>query len=325
MREAALATAEPGEVHLDRPPAKHGYNRAWLGVFSSGGPKVAYTRTRFGGLPAIPIILGIVAFSAIGLLAARSLEDRLLEFLLLAATGLAGIYGVSNLGRLRSERRDGLSKGSISVEDALLSLTNIAESRDRELSGHSERVARNSVAIGRVLGLAEPELERLFWVGMLHDVGKIGIPESILLKPGPLTEAEQSIVRKHATYGAEIVSPFCAGNSLIVEGIRHHHERWDGRGYPDRLSGTLIPQFARIVAVADVFEALTSVRSYRGPLTVAQAAVYVETESGSHFDPEVVKGFVAVAQAGAILVHSQVPSCDPGNEAFTATEMIAKT
>lgn len=249
----------------------------------------------------IPELIGVLAIIGIVAVAATVLGDRLLPFGVLAIAGLVGIFALDVRDR-RRQLDSPLSLVPVSLNSALHSLALIAESRDRELSGHSERVAKNAVAIGREMGVDKSQLEELWWAGLLHDVGKIGLPESILQKPGPLSEAEKNEVRKHPEYGAEIVSPFCVGHPSITDGIRFHHERWDGLGYPSGLGKNQIPLFARIVAVADVFEALTSQRPYRAALTLEQAAIYIRRESGAHFAPDVVRAFDTLYRSDALLV-----------------------
>lgn len=198
-----------------------------------------------------------------------------------------------------------LEAKSVSVPSALLSLVQISEARDKELAGHSMRVAQNAVSIARELNLKEVQLEEAWWAGLLHDVGKMGVAESILNKAGALTEHEMVEVRRHPSYGADIAAPFCGGNTAIPDAIRHHHERWDGHGYPSGLSGSQIPILARILAVADVFEALTSDRPYRKALSLHQAAHYIDRESGYHFDPLVVQAFSRLYKEGKLETSEQ--------------------
>ena len=268
-----------------------------------GLPLARRTLTLAGSLAGIrgkaPLAFGLLTFLLIGFVAVGFLEGQRLTFAVLASTGLALIRFVCGSGIRTKLMRDERAQ----VADALRRLTDIAHLSDQELSGHGERVAINAVAIGRALGVTSTDLEALFWIGLLHDVGKLGIPSTILAKPGPLTESEQTVMRTHTQLGADIVTSFGLRDSAIVDGIAYHHERWDGRGYPSRLQGTEIPLSARIVAVADVFEAITSLRPYRYPLSVAQAMVYVESESGGHFDPDVVRAFVSTAREEQLLVH----------------------
>jgi len=169
-------------------------------------------------------------------------------------------------------------------------LASAVEARDAYTGRHAERVAAYGLALADVYGLRlsdQPEIEFGF---LLHDVGKVAVPDAILFKPGPLTSAERLIMQQHPVTGWEIVRDIeflGAGRDVI----RHHHERWDGTGYPDGLSGDAIPLSARIFAVADTLDALTTNRPYRQASTIAQARVIIVQGGGTHFDPDVVEVF----------------------------------
>jgi len=169
-------------------------------------------------------------------------------------------------------------------------LSNAVEARDAYTGKHAERVAAYGVAIGTVVGLrfsAAPEIEFGF---LLHDVGKVAVPDAILFKPGPLSREERRIVEQHAVVGWHIVSEIeFLGQAREV--IRSHHERWDGAGYPDGLAGEDIPLTARVFAIADTLDALTTDRPYRPASTLAQARAMIEEEAGTHFDPAVAEAF----------------------------------
>lgn len=238
-------------------------------------------------------------------IAAVALQDGAITCAFLAVGRFLGIrQGLGQEKRQAVTSR--LGEELIPLESALHSLAVITESRDRELGGHSERVAENSVTLGRECGLGDSQLEELWWAGLLHDVGKIGLAESILHKAGPLTDSERREVRKHPEFGAEIVFPFAKGFPAITDAIRYHHERWDGLGYPAGLTGEEIPLYARIVAIADVFEALTSSRPYRTALTAEQARTYVARESGTHFDPSMVRVFDVVYRSNGLHIAESV-------------------
>lgn len=177
--------------------------------------------------------------------------------------------------------------------------------RDEPTAGHCERVARNAVAIGRRMGVPRSDLSGLYWSGMLHDLGKIGVPELILHKPGSLSSEEYAVMKRHARLGYEILISLTRSFETIAEGVYSHHERIDGTGYPRGLKGDDIPLFGRIVAVADVFEAVTSERPYRSPMPVEEAVELVLEGSGTQFDPAVVAAFVAAYDAGAIQTQDQ--------------------
>jgi HD-GYP domain-containing protein (c-di-GMP phosphodiesterase class II) len=178
-------------------------------------------------------------------------------------------------------------------------LTAAVEAKDSYTESHLKRVADYAVATGRRLGLAGHPLETLYYGAMLHDIGKIGVPESVLRKRGPLDAAESALMREHPAIGARIV----AGLDLLRDAapiVLHHQERWDGGdggdnpGYPDGLVGEAIPLGSRIIAVVDAFDAMTTDRPYRPGRSVAEAAEELESEAGRQFDPQVVEAFLAV-------------------------------
>ncbi|MGH2358040.1 MAG: HD domain-containing phosphohydrolase [Candidatus Limnocylindria bacterium] len=173
-------------------------------------------------------------------------------------------------------------------EQTIGALANAVDARDRYTRGHSNRVSHISEAMGRVMRLAESEIEKIKWAGLLHDVGKIGIRDNILLKEGPLDREERILMNQHPTIGAEIVAP---ATQLAEEAplIRAHHEWFNGSGYPDGLEAIDIPLGARIMTIADAYEAMTSSRPYRKtPLTHEQAVAELEKYTGIQFDPRIV-------------------------------------
>lgn len=193
------------------------------------------------------------------------------------------------------QRSAGLSRRLLDSNLSLMrSLGNAIAKRDSDTDAHNYRVTLYAVALAEAMELPRREIADLVAGAFLHDVGKIGIPDSILLKPGKLTDDEFRIMKTHALLGIEIV----ADNQWLVGAsstIRHHHERFDGRGYPDGLAGESIPRIARIFAVVDVFDALTSERPYKGPMGLVEALTIIESDSGRHFDPEAVASFKKIA------------------------------
>ena len=181
------------------------------------------------------------------------------------------------------------------IYQSLLGLANALEAKDVYTRGHSERVGATSRRLALVLGLSPAEAELVARAGLLHDIGKIGIPESVLRKAGPLTSEEWALMRRHPVIGAQIVAPFeffTAGAAVI----RHHHERVDGSGYPEGLAGTVIPFGARIVAVADVYDALTSDRPYRPAMAASDALAQLQAEAGRGLDADIVGAFISLGQ-----------------------------
>lgn len=167
------------------------------------------------------------------------------------------------------------------------------EARDSYTKQHSTRVSQFAMLIAETMHYPLVEMESLNISGILHDIGKIGIPDNILLKPGKLTDEEFEIIKKHPTIGSNIIGHLGMWvNEQQI--IRHHHERFDGRGYPDRLKGNTIPKLSRILSVADVYDALTSDRSYRQKMEPAVAIKIITENSGSQFDPHVVEKFLAI-------------------------------
>jgi putative nucleotidyltransferase with HDIG domain len=169
-------------------------------------------------------------------------------------------------------------------------LSNAVEARDAYTRKHAERVSAYGMEIARALGLPVSDAPELEFGFLLHDIGKLAIPDSILYKPGELTPEERALVVQHPVVGAEIVRDieFLARPMQVV---RHHHEHWDGSGYPDGLAGEEIPVSARVFAVADVLDALTSDRPYRAASPLHVARQMIVCESGTHFDPRVIEAF----------------------------------
>ena len=174
--------------------------------------------------------------------------------------------------------------------DAIESLVGALEAKDKYTAGHSRRVTKIAVDTGMALGLSGEELENLRWAALLHDIGKIGIDPSVQNKPGSLTPTEYNYILTHCTIGPGIVEPLV--NETIVEAIRHHHDSYDGAGINQSVSGKDIPLGARILAVADSFDAMTSDRPYRSAMPAARAIAEINRCSGTQFDPMVVKAFM---------------------------------
>ena len=174
-------------------------------------------------------------------------------------------------------------------------LTAASECRDNETGQHIKRMSNYSVAIARKMGLKKKTVETLLYAAPMHDIGKIGIPDAILLKSGPLNEDEWTIMKTHTTIGASILSGSTIGFVRLGEIIALcHHERWDGKGYPKGLAGRKIPLVGRIVALADVFDALTSRRPYKTPFSIEKANQIIQEGKGTHFDPDIVDVFFSI-------------------------------
>lgn len=175
---------------------------------------------------------------------------------------------------------------------ALQSLAEALEVKDAYTWGHSTRVCLYSMAIARELGLTQPLLEQLELGSRLHDIGKIGVREGVLNKAGPLTDAEYAHIMEHPVIGWKLLAPLLAEMPHALAVVRSHHERWDGQGAPDRLYGQEIPLEARITAVADSFDAMTSGRPYRDGMSVEDAVLELRRCAGTQFDPQCVSAFL---------------------------------
>ncbi len=171
-----------------------------------------------------------------------------------------------------------------------------AEFRDNETGLHIIRMSKYSQLLAQATGLGETQAELILHAAPMHDIGKVGIPDAILLKPGKLTPDEWAIMQTHVAIGAEILhgTANCGLMTLAYQIALCHHEKWDGSGYPNRLVGEAIPQAARIVALADVFDALTSERPYKKAWPIEQAVAEIEAQKGRHFDPRLVQVFVGI-------------------------------
>ena len=189
-------------------------------------------------------------------------------------------------------------------------LATTVDARDHYTHSHSEDVRQLARVIAERLGFSSDRTERILVAAELHDVGKIGVPDRVLFKPGPLTAEEFEYMKLHAAYGEQIVRD--AGLDDIAPWIRHHHERWDGTGYPDKLRENEIPQEARILAVADALNAMLTHRSYRPRLSLEDARAEIEACAGSHFDPTIAELAVALIDEG-VLAAAPAPdtSCEP--------------
>jgi len=189
------------------------------------------------------------------------------------------------------------------------------ETKDLYTRGHSERVSAASVLIARVIGMREDRVGSLRYAGMLHDVGKLGVPTRVLQKSGKLTEGEFAAIQRHPMQGQEIVREIEFLDEAMA-GIMHHHERLDGLGYPMGLAGQQIPEFARVIAVADAFDSMTTTRSYRGARTVDEAIAELRRCSGNQFDPPMVDALIAAVEERGWALESGPGFAPPVDEPF---------
>ena len=204
---------------------------------------------------------------------------------------MTSLFRRSSSGELRETTRQ-LEQ---SLLDTIETLNAAVEARDPYTAGHAQRVRRVALAVGRSLRLDPARLDALGTAALFHDIGKIGMPDSILTKSEPLTPAESALMREHVTRGADIVGKFPPFQTAIPA-IRHHHERWDGLGYPDGLAGEGIPLEAAIIGLADAWDAMTTDRPYASALSLNEAMMQIRAGRGKQFNPSVVDAFWEVAK-----------------------------
>ncbi|MGH2661751.1 MAG: HD-GYP domain-containing protein [Actinomycetota bacterium] len=213
--------------------------------------------------------------------------------------GLAG--HVQRLLDLRlSQGRELVERLSAVHARALSTFATTVDLRDGPTGGHSARVAHNAYAVAVALELDGETAQAVYWSGLLHDLGKIAIPERIMQKPGRLTAAEMEVMRRHANIGADLLLSVSADLEQIADAVRSHHERWDGSGYPRGLAGEAIPFTGRILSVVDVFEALTCERPYRRACEPQEVLALLRREAGIRFDPRLVALFEDLYWQGAL-------------------------
>jgi len=220
-------------------------------------------------------------------------SDKFDQLLLLIESAVKSIEQMNVIKKINSELKESEEKLKTAYLESIQTLRYTVEAKDQYTRGHSDRVSEYSVLIGKHMNLSEKDLEILKIGGLFHDIGKIGIPDAILLKNTKLTDDEYSEIKNHPAIGKHILS-----NAKIFENlvpiVYHHHEKYDGTGYPERLSGHNIPLFARIAAIADTFDAMTSKRSYRDALSLDIVRDELERNSGKQFDPEILKIFLNI-------------------------------
>jgi HD-GYP domain-containing protein (c-di-GMP phosphodiesterase class II) len=199
------------------------------------------------------------------------------------------------LNSMASRIIDGTRERENILIGILIALTRAIDAKSPWTAGHSERVTHFTEAIGRGLNFNDNQMRVLTISAILHDIGKIAVPEQILDKPGKLTEEEFDVVKKHPQTGADIISSI-PSYETILPGILHHHERWDGTGYPKNVEGKDIPLFARIICIADVYDALTEDRPYRKAWSREQVLQFFEEQKGKMFDSELVDIFLTLPE-----------------------------
>lgn len=220
-------------------------------------------------------------------------SDSFDQLLLLIESGIKSIKQMNLIREINEQLHNKNEELEKAYLDTIGILRYTVEAKDPYTRGHSDRVSEFSVLIGKKLGLDETSLHTLKIGGLFHDIGKIGIPDSILLKESKLDDEEYSHIKSHPLIGAHILGDAIVFRDIIPI-VKHHHERYDGRGYPSQLKGENIPLFARIAAVADTFDAMTSKRTYRNALPLDVVIAEIEKCSGSQFDPSIAKAFLDI-------------------------------
>ncbi len=213
-------------------------------------------------------------------------SDKFDQLLLLIESGIKSIAQMNEIKKINEE----LEKSYL---ESIETLRYTVDAKDSYTRGHSDRVSEYSVLLGKKLGLSSKDLKTLKIGGLFHDIGKIGVPDSILLKESKLTDDEYSEIKNHPSIGAHILSTATIFKDLIPI-VKHHHERFDGHGYPGQLQGENIPYLARIAAIADSFDAMTSRRSYRDCLPIDFVIEEFKRCKGSQFDPVLIDAFLDI-------------------------------
>ncbi len=220
-------------------------------------------------------------------------SDKFDQLLLLIESAIKSVKQMDEIKRINEKLEDSKDQLEQAYLDMVQTLRYTVEAKDSYTRGHSDRVSEYSVLIGEKLGLSAEQIKTLRIGGLFHDIGKIGIPDSILLKPAKLTDEEYSQIKNHPSIGAHILGSAAIFQDIIPI-VKHHHERYDGNGYPSKLKGEEIPYLARIAAVADTFDAMTSRRSYRGPIDVEHVKEEIKRCEGTQFDPQIAEVFLEI-------------------------------
>ena len=220
-------------------------------------------------------------------------SDKFDQLLLLVESGIKAISQMNLIREINIELKDTYGKLEKAYMESIETLRFTVEAKDSYTRGHSDRVSAYSVLIGKKLGLSEQDINTLRIGGLFHDIGKIGVPDSILLKDSRLTDDEYSEIKNHPSIGAHILSNATIFQDVIPI-VKHHHERYDGNGYPGKLKGEDIPYLARIAAVADSFDAMTSKRTYRNSLPLDVVKNEIEKNKGTQFDPKLADIFLDI-------------------------------
>ncbi|HBC84667.1 MAG TPA: hypothetical protein DCZ30_04435 [Clostridiales bacterium] len=220
-------------------------------------------------------------------------SDKFDQLLLLIESGIKSISQMNLIKQINEELSNTYSELEMAYLESIETLRYTVEAKDPYTSGHSSRVSKYSQLIGKYLNLSEEDLKILHLGGLFHDIGKIGIPDSILLKESSLTTDEYSQIKNHPSIGSHILCNAKIFKSIIPI-VKHHHEKYNGTGYPSQLKGTDIPYLVRITSIADAFDAMSSKRNYRNELTLDTIINEIEKNKGIQFDPEISDVFLNI-------------------------------
>lgn len=288
------ASAEDAEFHL----GQGAFDAVLCDLCLPGMSGMDLLRRVHGALPDVPIIL-VTGYGTTEL-ARQALREGASDFIVKPLkSGELPIVVERNLARRMVQRKSALTHRielNTSYESILDALLSALDTRDTETQGHSERVTAYTMELADKLGVGSEMLYHIERGALLHDIGKIGIPDRILLKPDKLTDAEWAEMRQHTRIGWRM----CSRIEMLKTAsdiVLHHHERWDGKGYPSGLSGEQIPLGARLFALADTLDAMTSDRPYRAALPVAAARAEILKHAGTQFDPDIVKLFLSIPES----------------------------
>lgn len=218
-------------------------------------------------------------------------SDKFDQLLLLIESGIKSVEQMKEIKTINDKLSDTYKKLEQAYMESIQTVRYTVEAKDTYTRGHSDRVSEYSVLIGKKLGLSEEDLKRLRIGGLFHDVGKIGMPDSILQKKGSLSNDEYSEIKNHPSIGVHILSSASIFQDILPI-VKYHHERYDGKGYPEQLKGECIPYLARITAIADTFDAMTSKRVYRDSLPIETVIKEFKACRGTQFDPKLADLFI---------------------------------
>ena len=222
-------------------------------------------------------------------------SDKFDQLLLLIESGIKSVEQMRQIKAINEKLADTFKQLEQAYMESIQTVRYTVEAKDTYTRGHSDRVSEYSVLIGKKLGLSDEDINRLKIGGLFHDVGKIGVPDNILQKNGKLSDDEYSEIKNHPTIGAHILSTASIFKDILPI-VKYHHERYDGRGYPEMLKGEEIPYLARITAIADTFDAMTSKRVYRDSLPLDRVIEEFKRCRGTQFDPELDDLFVDILE-----------------------------